>query len=200
MTPPAGSTPMPLADGRTSHLETAMLIRSHALRSVIVGAVALSLGACNDPTATVAAPTRPQFSAVKFWDAGSSVAWNETARDLIAARGGGTPVTQARVLTYLSVAQYNAIIAAEDAKDGGDHPSPAAAAAGASLVVLKSLFPSAVDAAMLDAKLASQRAQEPWPGEQNEDFAAGEAIGRAIGAQVVAYAATDGVNLTPAPA
>jgi hypothetical protein len=38
-----------------------------------------------------------------------------------------------------------------------------------------------------------------WPGEQNTDFSAGEAIGRAIGAQVVAHAATDNFNLAPIP-
>ena len=54
------------------------------------------------------------------------MAWNETARDLLAARGIGSFV-QARVLAYLSVAQYNAIVA-EDANGRGEHPSPAAAA------------------------------------------------------------------------
>ena len=178
---------------------------TRAAKSILATTAALAAVACSEPTTSPAPVAAPSMAAVKFWEAGSSVAWNKTARDLIALRGPSmpaiaSPAGQARVLTYLSVAQYNAIIAAEDAKDGGDHASPAAAAAGASLVVLKSLFPNPVDAAMLDAKLASQRAQEPWPGAQNENFAAGEAIGRAIGAQVVAHAATDGVNLTPAPA
>jgi membrane-associated phospholipid phosphatase len=159
---------------------------------------ALAGSACGDPTTTVSpALGRGQLAAVKFWEAGSSVSWNQTARNLIAARGGGTPVTQTRVLTYLSVAQYNAIVTAEDAKDGGDHASPAAAAAGASLVVLKSFFP--LDAALLDAKLVAQRTSEPWPGERNRDFAAGETIGRAVGALVVAYAATDRTNMTVPP-
>ena len=172
--------------------------RSHAPWSVPTAALAVLLGACNDPTASPLAPSRPQLSAVKFWEAGSTVAWNQVARDLITARGGGTPGTQSRILTYLSVAQYNAIIAAEDAKDGGDHASPAAAAAGASIVVLKSFFP--LDGALLDARLLAQIAATPWPGEGNRNFAAGEAIGRAVGASVVAYAATDGVNLTTPPA
>ena len=167
---------------------------------VRVAAVALAtaVAACSEPTASSLVPTGPQLSAVKFWEAGSSVAWNKTARDLIAARGGGTPLTQTRILTYLSVAQYNAIIAAEDAKDRGDHPSPAAAAAGASLVVLKSFFP--LDGALLDQTLANQKAEAQWPGEQTKDVAAGEAVGRAVGAAVVAYAATDRTNLTPPPA
>src|SRR5688500_7806510 len=166
--------------------------------ATLLAAAALAAAACTEPTTSPAPADQQSLSAVKFWDVGSSVAWNKTARDLIASRAVGTPAGQARVLTYLSVAQYNAVVAAEDAKDGGDHASPAAAAAGASLVVLKSFFP--LDAAMLDAKLVAQRAAEPWAGEKNKNFAAGEAIGRAVGSAVLAYAATDGVNLTPAPA
>jgi membrane-associated phospholipid phosphatase len=170
---------------------------AHRVRALVLGSAALtlSLGACADPTATPSAPAGPQLSAVKFWDVGSSVAWNQMARDLNPA--GSSPAAQARLFTYLSVAQYNAIIAAEDAKDGGNHASPAAAAAGASVIVLKSFFPAS--GALIDAKLAAQRAATPWPGEQKNDFAAGEAIGRAVGAAVVAYAATDGVNLTVPP-
>jgi membrane-associated phospholipid phosphatase len=174
-----------------------MLNHPRTFATVMSVMLTLALGACAEPVASPVFPTRPQLSAVKFWEAGSSVAWNKTARDVIDTRGGGTPGSQARVLAYLSVAQYNAIIAAEDANVGGDHPSPAAAAAGASLVVLKSFFP--LDAAFLDQTLASQKAEAPWPGEQTKDVAAGEAIGRAVGAAVLAYAATDRVNLTPAP-
>lgn len=160
-------------------------------------AAALAVTACSD------APTAPasggaELSAIKFWEAGSSVAWNQTARDLIAARAITSPIPQVRILTYLSVAQYNAIVAAEGAKDGGDHASPAAAAAGASLIVLKSFFP--LDGALLDGKLLAQQAAPPWPGEKNKNFAAGETIGRAIGVLVVAYAATDNASLTTPPA
>ena len=171
---------------------------TRALVGGLTTALAVSLGACGDPTAAPVVATDAQLSAVKFWEVGSSVAWNRTARDLIAASGGGTPGTQTRILAYLSVAQYNAIIAAEDAKHRGAHASPAAAAAGASLVVLKSFFP--LDGALLDGKLLAQAAAAPsWRGEANNDFAAGEMIGRAVGAEVLAYAATDRVNLAPAP-
>ena len=159
---------------------------------------ALLISACSDTVATSPRPSGASFSAVKFSEVGSSVAWNQTARDLIVARNLSNPGTEARILTYLSVAQNNAIVAAEDTKDHGNHASPAAAAAGASLVVLKSFFP--LDAALLDGKLVAQRAATAWPGEQQKDFAAGEAVGRTIGALVVVYAATDRVGLTPAPA
>ncbi len=168
-----------------------------AARSVLAAAGVLAVAACSEPVTSPTPVAAPSLSAVNFWEAGSSVSWNKTARDLIVARGVGTPTGQSRVMTYLSVAQYNAIVAAEDAKAGGGHASPAAAAAGASLVVLKSFFP--LDAAMLDGKLTAQRSAEPWPGERTRDFAAGEAIGRAIGADVLEFAATDGIGLTAAP-
>ena len=168
-----------------------------AARSLLAAAAALAVAGCSETTTSPVAAGPQSLSAVNFWDAGSSVSWNQTARELIAARNVTVVGTQARILAYLSVAQYNAIVTAEDAKDGGDHASPAAAAAGASLVVLKSFFP--LDGTMLDGKLLTQQANERWPGEQNSDFAAGEAIGRTIGAQVLAYAATDRVGLTAPP-
>lgn len=163
--------------------------------SLVTAAVALA--ACSEPTTSAVREVPSQQGAVKFWEAGSSVSWNKTARDLVVSRAVASPISQVRIMTYLSVAQYNAVVAAEDGKEGSNHPSPAAAAAGASLIVLKSFFP--LDAALLDARLAAQRAATPWAGETNKDFAAGEAIGRAIGAQVVAYAATDNANLTVPP-
>jgi hypothetical protein len=165
--------------------------------------LALTITACSDaltpPTpATLSAPGATA-SAVKFWEVGSSVAWNATARELVAVPGNpfGSPPLQPRVLSYLSVAQYNAIVAAEDAKLRGKQASVAAAAAGASLEVLKSMYPGS--AAMLNARLAEQKAAEPWSGEKRGDWAAGEAIGRQVGLAVVAYAATDADGKLPAP-
>src|SRR5690348_11662907 len=84
--------------------------------------IVLFASACADRVPTSPRRGAASFSAVKSWDVGSSVAWNQTARDLIAARGlAASPAGQARVLVYLSVAQNNAIIAAEDTKDHGDH-------------------------------------------------------------------------------
>jgi len=61
-------------------------------------------------------------------------------------------------------------------------------------VVLKQFYPAS--AAAIEAELDAQRALPPWPGEKNKDFAAGEAIGRAIGAAVLAFAATDNFGVT----
>ena len=163
--------------------------RTHVLPRALAAALALSLGACGDTPSEVPVPDRELLAV-----AGPTLAWNQTARDLIAARAIGSPGTQVRILTYLSVAQYNAIVAAEEA---GGKASPAAAAAGASLVVLKSFFP--LDTALLEEKLRTQKASAPWPEQPTKDVAAGETIGRAVGAQVLAYAASDNTNLTTRP-
>ncbi|AHG88570.1 phosphoesterase PA-phosphatase related protein [Gemmatirosa kalamazoonensis] len=167
-------------------------VKDSARMPLLLPFLALALTACGDPTST---PTPdPELSAA----AGPSLSWNATARDLITSRAVASPTTQIRILTYLSVAQYNAIVAAEDAKQGsGPAASAAAAAAGASLVVLKSFFP--LDSALLDEKLRAQKASTPWP-EGTRDLSAGEAIGRATGAAVLAEAATDKTDLTTRPA
>jgi hypothetical protein len=167
---------------------------------VAIAALVLSIAACGDPVASPPS-SHPSLSAVKFWEAGSSVAWNRTARELMPVHGlvGAqlNPATEGRVMTYLSIAQYNAVVTAEAAKSRGDRASPAAAAAGASLAVLKSfLRPSAHP--VLEARLQAQLAATPWPGEQRTDADAGLAIGHDVGAAVAAYAATDGA-FTQAP-
>ena len=190
-----------------AHLPRTTVRRTRALQSLMIPVLALA--ACQDFTSppSIAPAGSPAASATKFWEATSSVAWNTTARDLIAATPAAqSPIAQVRILTYLSVAQYNAVVRAEDTKDGGVHASPAAGAAAASLVVLKTLnvlggtavnFPTA--SAALDAKLAAERAAAVAAGKGDE-FAMGEAVGRAVGAEVVTYASTDNANLTPPPA
>lgn len=160
--------------------------------SLTVLGVALAASACSEPVTPTgpAAPGQVSSSAVKFQETGSSVRWNRRGVALFRARGG----SPGRIITYLSVAQYRAVLAAEDAKAGKIRPSPAAAAAGASVVVLKQFYP--LDAAALEAELDAQRVATPWPGEKKMDFAAGEAIGRAIGAAVLAFAATDNFGVT----
>ena len=148
----------------------------------------LSLVACGDSTGTEVEETELLAAS------GPTLSWNQTARELLAARVTG-PLTPIRILAYLTVAQYNAIVAAEDASGNA---SPAAAAAGASAVVLKFFFP--LDSALIDDKLRVQKASAPWPEQPLKDIAAGEAIGRTIGAQVLTYAATDNTTLTTRPA
>ena len=164
------------------------------------GAAAFLLAlACAEPTAaprSAAAPADVRPGAVsataapKSRDAGASVAWNEQARAYVAALAvKPNPQAALRAFTYLALAQYDAVVAAEDAKDRGDHPSPQAAVAGASAVVLSYAFPAG--AAGFEAAVRAQETDPEWAGARHDDFAAGEAVGRAIGAAVVARARAD---------
>jgi membrane-associated phospholipid phosphatase len=164
--------------------------------SAIVAALALS--ACQPDGPTSPAASAPDFAAVSRSESGSSIAWNATARGLIAARSIAAPHVQLRILTYLSVAQYNAVVAAEDTKDRGTHASLRAAAAAASVVVLSHFFP--LDAADLEDDLDAQLAAPAWPGERHRDISSGEAVGRSVGASVVTYAQSDNFNLAAIPA
>jgi hypothetical protein len=166
---------------------------------VVVAALVIGSGvsSCADsstaPMPQRVSPTAAGADAVKFWEAGASVYWNALLRDLIA--GKSTKPNQQvtiRAFTYLSLAQYNAVVAAEDGKQGGVRPSMRGAVAGASAVVLEYIFPA--DAAAFEAAVQAQRTAPRYPGEVKTDFAAGEAIGREIGAAVVASAKTDGFN------
>jgi membrane-associated phospholipid phosphatase len=152
----------------------------------------LAASACSDapsgPAHGSRADTRERSHAVP-----ASVTWNATGREIVAVRGASA-VQQARIFAYLSVAQYDAILAAEDAKARGRHPSATAAAAAASVVVLKSFF--GADDGLLESRLVAQRATSA---DSPREFAAGEAIGRAIGAQVVRMAETDRNGLMAAP-
>src|SRR4029434_8400893 len=74
------------------------------------------------------------------------------------------------------------------------HPPVSAAIGGASVAVLSAFFP--LDIAELEAALDAQEAADPWPGNKHENFAAGEAIGRAIGARVNNFAKSDRLGLT----
>lgn len=121
---------------------------------------------------------------------GSTVRWNREAVRLFRLRGGDA----GRILAYVSLAQYRATLAADDARHGAERPSLAGAVGAASAVTLKRFFP--LDSAVIDAMLAAQREETAVGTERNRDFAAGEAIGAAVGAAVLAQAATDNVGQT----
>ena len=159
-----------------------------ATAAVVVFAVS---GCADSPAAPSGSSSQasPSSDAVQFNEALATVAWNEVARGLTnkypTSQQGGT-----RLFAYLSLAQYDAVIAAEDGKDNGEHPSPAAAVAGASAAVLAAQYPA--EAASLDALVLAQANAPTWPGNAHKSFAAGEAIGRAIGQQILTSAAGDG--------
>lgn len=159
--------------------------------AVALGVVTLALAMLGSRAHAQAAETDPTANgALKFWEAGSTVHWNRRAIDLFRARGGNP----GRINAYLSVAQYRAVLAARADASRPPHASPAAASAGAAVVVLKQFYPA--DAVTLENEIAAQRSAPRWPGEQQKDFAKGEAIGRAVAAAVLQEAATDGFGAT----
>lgn len=172
--------------------------------SIALACAILIAGCSGEPTAPESASTTPgertalDQQRVTLAEATATVTWNGTARGLIATRAVNAPHVQIRILTYLSIAQYNAIVEAEDTKDRGAHASPRAAAAAASAVVLSHFFPS--DAADLEDALDAQLAAVPPPGDRHRDVVAGEAVGRRVGEAVLEYAAGDNFNHDPVPA
>ena len=165
-----------------------------SIHACAAAAVIVSAASCSD---TRAVPTAPTLSAnaVKVSDAGVTVRWNAIAR----AQTHTHAMSQqagVRTFAYLSLAQYNATVAAQHAKGKRDHPSVGAAVAGASAVVLASVFPD--QAAYFDAQVGAQMGEPDEDDQDDADFAAGEALGRAVGAAVLASAATDGFTASVA--
>ncbi|KAB7731207.1 phosphatase PAP2 family protein [Rudanella paleaurantiibacter] len=185
--------------------------------------------------------TRAQQEAVVYWGAGAVYRWNEIARELAAkynlppaSNAAGTypvpdpanpnadprfpfanPPYTARALAYLSVAQYDALVAtwhykylykrvAPSKVDAGirvalpvsslpSYPSEDAVVAAASAVVLKAMFPGEV--AFIDAKVAEHAASRQWAGMNVEsDLTAGSSLGTQVAALVMGRARTDGMS------
>ena len=167
-----------------------MFSRTECMNWLGIIAVALTVSACSDSPTRVLHPAAPQLDAVKFWEVTASTRWNERAVGLFSVRTlANGQAAASRILTYLSIAQYRAVLAAEAGKDRSTHPSVAAAVGAASVAVLSGFFP--LDATSLEGLLDADLAALGWPGAKNQDPASGEAIGRAVGAAVLAQAATD---------
>ncbi len=162
-------------------------------RALTFAVAAAALAGCNpdSPTSPDVAAA-PDFAAVKFWEAGASVAWNEHASSLAASQPGTLPLDVGRLYLYLSLAQLRAAEAA--AETPGPHPPTTAAIGGASAAILNAFFPA--KSTEIEGLLDAQAAAAPWPGGKHQDFAAGEAIGREVAARVLAYAAGDLTGLT----
>jgi len=168
-----------------------MFSRTRCWAGLALVAAAAWGGGCAEQPAELRRPAAAaQLDAVKFWEVTASTRWNRRAIDLFALRPPGNAQAQtSRILSYLSIAQYRAVLAAERGKIGPMHPSVSAAVGGASVAVLSAFFP--LDASALENHLDTDLAADGWPGEQNKDASAGEAIGRAVGAAMMAQAATD---------
>src|SRR5580765_436734 len=103
-------------------------------RTLVMGTTALFVAACGTdrpgPTDATSASTtlRPgggaAFSAVKFWEAGATVSWNQLATDLATA-APAPGINAIRLYAYLSLAQFRAAEAAQATP--GPHPPIGAA-------------------------------------------------------------------------
>ena len=166
------------------------------LRLTSIACASTMMVACSDPPTRAVSPTSAQLDAVKFWEVNATTRWNERASTLLGQRPPANGQAAAsRILTYLSIAQYRAVLAAESGKERSMHPSVSAAVGGASAAVLSGFF--ALDVAAIEALLDADLAKPGWPGERHNDAAAGEAIGRSVGAAVLAQAATDNYLVVP---
>lgn len=148
----------------------------------------LLLAACTDtniPTQPVAAVRLN--GAVKQWESNAAVDWDEVARNMV-AQNRSNPFQAIRGYAIVTLAEYNAAVAAEKVKDP-KHTSVHAAIATAAVVALTYLYPAS--AVSLESQLTEYLAEPTWPGAEKDDIDAGIVVGRAIGAQVVARAQAD---------
>ena len=178
---------------------------------VAVGVLAAALAGCSDDAVAPASDTQASVGAAAaarapFTTALASISWNEQARTLV-MRQPLSPTTAARAYGLLALAQYGAVVAADDGKsdgtldDGGfgeggrsRYEAERGAVAGASARILTYLFPSAATA------LAQRVVDEGnmGPGDVHPQFTRGLAIGTAMGDRMIAWAQTDGFS-TPWP-
>lgn len=124
----------------------------------------------------------------------TSVRWSAITRDYIVAKTGTAKpnaVAAFRAFAYLSLAQYRAVVAADQAPRRA-HASRRGAVAAASTVVLSALFPA--DAAFFESQLQLQESERAGSERAASAFAAGEDVGRAVGAEIVEFARTDRFN------
>jgi membrane-associated phospholipid phosphatase len=100
------------------------------------------------------------------------------------------PLAAGRAYPLLGVAQYLAVQRAEEAQGtiGARPETDRGAVAGASVAVLSYLFPTKVESL---EEMVKQQRNAP-PAQSRATFAKGEAIGRAVGAEMVARGRLDG--------
>jgi membrane-associated phospholipid phosphatase len=164
--------------------------------AVVVAAVIVVSSACtgriNDPPPARGTGPTLRLDAPAPGDSTASVRWSAITRDFISSKPAATkpnPVAALRAFAYLALAQYRAVIAADAPHGRQSHASAQGAAAAASAVVLGSLFPA--DAAFFESQLSAQEAKVTTSHNVPNAFAAGEVIGRGVGAEVADLARTD---------
>jgi membrane-associated phospholipid phosphatase len=174
--------------------------RPFLVTGVVLAAIVLA--ACGDGPSQLQTSREPnpgpQHDATKFWDATASTRWNARALTLVGLQppANGQAATS-RILTYLSLAQYRAVLAAEKGNSQSTHPSVPAAVSSASAAVLSDFFPGFVTT--IQGWLTADLAAPGWPGAQQQDVASGQATGQAIANAVLALKASDNYLLASAP-
>ena len=169
--------------------------RTIARTAAAILTVALVIACATDktePTGLNASVGASSSNGVPFAEGLASPAWQQKARDLVSAANLAA-VQATHVYPILGVAQYLAVQRAQAAIIGGGRQRLEAdrgAVAGASFVTMSYLFPASVQA-FQDLLTAQANA---GPGQPHPGFAAGEAIGRAVGAQIVERATHDKFN------
>lgn len=154
------------------------------------------------------------MQSARYWDAGASLRWNEITRGLV-AKHRETHGMASRAYALVSVAQYDALVAARNNKqlyrrpqpvrrsdaikavlplpDDFAYPSEHAAVAAASAAVLTYLFPD--EARVLDLRAReNEAARLLGGGTARSDLEAGDALGRAVAEVVIARARNDGAE------
>ncbi len=185
--------------------------------------------------------TEAQKSIINYWSAGAVLRWNEILRELVAKRNippyqneDGTyplpsatnpfaypafpfsnPPYAARAYAYVSVAQYDALVAAYFYKrlynrsapykvdaaivpllpptDLPSYPSEDAVVSSVNVELLKLLFPA--DIAFIQQKADEQKLYRIMAGANTRsDMDAGETLGRLVATKVIARAAGDNMS------
>jgi membrane-associated phospholipid phosphatase len=170
-----------------------MQMSKSSFRAAAGALAALVLAACTQPDAGgPTAPRSPSLSqAPAHGTAPASVEWNAVARDLV-AKNRSSVFVAFRVYALASVAQLEALRAAESASALGNVVSRRAAVAAASAAVLAQLYPA--DGAALETMLRDRVESAEWLERAGVDAATGEAVGRAAAARVVERALSDGYS------
>lgn len=177
--------------------------RSPLSWSLLLGA--MSVWACSDAPTVPKEKLEPSAeAAVHFWDDLATTRWNARATTLFRTTSPTPPNGQAwalRTLTYLSIAQYRAALAATASSNRSKRPSVSAAIARASVDILTRFYtqtpgyspPSSIPTT-LENLLVADRSAPFWPGNANTDEALGDAIGHQVALAVWAQAQADGYN------
>jgi membrane-associated phospholipid phosphatase len=170
------------------------------ISTAVITAALITACATDQPAPTGLNASADASRGVPFTEGLASPAWQQTARNLVAA-AAFSPLAALHTYPILGVAQYQAVQLADAATGNGDGgrrrlEAERGAVAGASIVTLSYLFPTHVQD--FEDLLTAQA--NAGPGQPHPGFAEGEAIGRAVGAAIVTRAISDGFSVVANPA